>query len=179
MGNFFEVVTKYENAGIELPKRATKESAGYDLAAAQDYVIQPYSSLMDDMRINGAVFLTPFPIDEIANATKELKARPTLVSTGVKCHLDKGNYLELSVRSSTPLKYGLFMANGVGIIDGDYYNNSDNEGEIFIQLINTTPVPILIKKGNKIAQAIIKSYCTTENDETIEERTGGFGSTTK
>ena len=71
------------------------------------------------------------------------------------------------------------MANGVGIIDGDYYNNSDNEGEIFIQLINATPIPILIKKGDKIAQAIIKSYYTTENDETIEERTGGLGSTTK
>lgn len=178
MSNFFEVVTKYKNAGIELPKRATKESAGYDLSAADDYIIQPYSSLMSCMT-NNAVFLTPVPINDIADATKELKARPTLVSTGVKCHLDKGKYLELSVRSSTPLKYGLFMANGVGIIDGDYYNNSDNEGEIFIQLINTTPIPILIKKGDKIAQAIIKSYYTTENDETIEERTGGLGSTTK
>ena len=113
MSNFFEVVTKYKNAGIELPKRATKESAGYDLAAADDYIIQPYSSLMNCM-LNNAVFLAPFSINDIADATKELKARPTLVSTGVKCHLDKGKYLALSVRSSTPLKYGLFLANGVG-----------------------------------------------------------------
>ena len=119
MSNFFEVVTKYKNAGIELPKRATKESAGYDLSSADDYIIQPYSSLMNCM-INDAVFLTPLPINDIADITKELRARPTLVSTGVKCqlnpdcYLDKGKYLELSVRSSTPLKYGLFMANGVG-----------------------------------------------------------------
>jgi dUTP pyrophosphatase len=60
----------------------------------------------------------------------------------LKCALDPNTYLELSVRSSTPLKYWLFMANSVGIIDADYYNNIDNEGEIFFQLINLSPYPI-------------------------------------
>jgi dUTP pyrophosphatase len=68
--------------------------------------------------------------------------RPTLVPTHVKCKLDPDQYLELSVRSSTPLKYLLLLANGVGIIDADYYNNSDNEGHIFFQIINLAPMDI-------------------------------------
>jgi dUTP pyrophosphatase len=38
--------------------------------------------------------------------------------------------LQLALRSSTPKKKGLMLANGIGIIDADYYNNSDNEGHI-------------------------------------------------
>lgn len=64
------------------------------------------------------------------------------------------------------------------IIDADYYNNSDNEGHIFLQLINLAPFDIKIKKGEYIGQAIIKPYFTVENDITTGARTGGFGSTT-
>jgi dUTP pyrophosphatase len=91
--------------------------------------------------------------------------------------LDPNTYLELSVRSSTPLKYWLFMANSVGIIDADYYNNIDNEGEIFFQLINLSPYPIKLCKGDIIGQGIIKPYLTTEEDQATGVRTGGFGST--
>ena len=101
----------------------------------------------------------------------------TLVPTGIKCKLDPGTYLELSVRSSTPLKSGLMLANGVGIIDADYYNNPDNEGHIFFQILNPTPFDIKISKGTAIGQGIIKSYLTTEDDDAENERTGGFGST--
>ena len=37
----FEIMTKYKNKGIEIPKRATKSSAGYDLASAEDVLIKP------------------------------------------------------------------------------------------------------------------------------------------
>ena len=50
----------------------------------------------------------------------------------MKCKIPDGYYLELSVRSSTPLKHWIILANGVGIIDADYYNNPSNEGEIFL-----------------------------------------------
>jgi dUTP pyrophosphatase len=72
-----------------------------------------------------------YNLEQMANFTKTTGARPTLVSTGLKCKLDPGTYLELSVRSSTPLKYWITLANGVGIIDKYYYNNISNEGEIF------------------------------------------------
>ena len=65
------------------------------------------------------------------------------------------------------------------IIDADYYNNPDNEGEIFFQLINLSPYNIILKKGEKIGQGIIKQYLTTEDDTATGDRFGGFGSTTK
>ena len=118
-----------------------------------------------------------FTLDEIANITKTLKTKPTLVSTGMKCKLEPGTYLELSVRSSCPLKHWLILANSVGIIDADYYNNPDNEGEIFFQMINLSPFNIILRKGDIIGQGIIKPYLTTEDDNASGQRTGGFGST--
>ena len=71
------------------------------------------------------------------------------------------------------------MANSVGIIDGDYYNNPDNEGHIYFQFINLSPIPIQLKKGDCIGQGIIKPYLKTEADNTTASREGGFGSTDK
>ena len=70
------------------------------------------------------------------------------------------------------------LANGVGIIDADYYNNESNEGEIFLQMVNFSPFNIMIKKGEAIGQGIIKPYLTTDNDNHGGKRNGGFGSTT-
>lgn len=122
---------------------------------------------------------TPITLDEMATLTKATKAKPTLVPTGVKCCLDSGTYLELSVRSSCPLKYWLIMANSVGIIDADYYNNPDNEGHIYFQIINLSPYPIKLCKGDVIGQGIIKPYYTTKDDQAFGDRLGGFGSTSK
>lgn len=175
-GIYFEPVTKYLDAGLPLPVRKTEASAGYDFVVAQDTILYPYENLMYALKrrydLPGAVTL-----DEMAAITKESKAKPTLVSTGMKCHMPKGTYLELSVRSSTPLKNWIILANGVGIIDADYYNNPDNEGEIFFQLINLSPFAIQLRKGDIIGQGIIKPYLTTNHDETTTVRTGGFGST--
>ena len=113
----------------------------------------------------------------VAKITKKTGAKPTLVPTGIKCKLDPDTYLELSVRSSSPLKYWLILANGVGIIDADYYNNSDNEGEIYFQIINFSPYSITLHKGDTIGQGIIKHYLLAEDDAASGERVGGFGST--
>ena len=67
----------------------------------------------------------------------------------------------------------------VVLIDADYYNNPDNEGEIFFQIINLAPFAIQLKRGDAIGQGIIKPYLTTEDDAATGERTGGFGSTDK
>lgn len=60
----------------------------------------------------------------------------------------------------------------------DYYNNPDNEGEIFFQVINLSPFPIYLKKGDIIGQAILLPYATLDLDLSGGDRTGGFGSTT-
>ena len=190
----FEKVSRFADSDIAMPCRKTVQSAGYDFVVAEDIVIPSYQDLYHKMNLKNGIdlgdlfgsFFDPkkesyfnkaMTLDEIGAITKELKTKPTLVSTGMKCQLEKGTYLELSVRSSCPLKYWLILANGVGIIDADYYNNPDNEGEIFFQMINLSPFDIQLKKGDTIGQGIIKNFGITEDDAAAGERVGGFGST--
>lgn len=182
----FEKVSRFADTDIALPTRKTAFSAGYDFEVAEDIIIPSYMALMEtiyeeteDNPAGGLVIphFAPITLDSLAAITKRLKTKPTLVSTGMKCQLDPGTYLQLSVRSSCPLKYWLIMANGVGIIDADYYNNPDNEGEIFFQLINLSPYDIQLHKGDVIGQGIILPYQITDDDNAQGERIGGFGST--
>lgn len=174
----FEKVSRYESADIAMPIRKTSMSAGYDLVAAEDYIIPSVFQLAGEAEdvwpVEGDEFVT---MEQMAKFTKQFNYKPTLVSTGMKCKLEQGTFLQLSVRSSSPLKYWLMLANGVGIIDADYYNNPDNEGEIFLQIYNLSPFNIQIKKGEAIGQGIILQYGITEDDITTGERVGGFGST--
>lgn len=203
--NKFEVVSRFKDSEINLiPTRKTESSAGYDMYVAEEIIIPPLKDLIytlikdytlknflktafpgdiETINQNQAEELAekienqPKTLKEMAKITKDLKCKPTLVSTGVKCQLEPDTYLELSVRSSTPLKYWLILANSVGIIDADYYNNEDNEGEIFLQLINLSPIPIILKPGDCIGQSIIKHYEKTTEDYATGTRKGGFGST--
>ena len=175
----FETISKYEGHGELIPVRKTEEAAGYDFVVAEDTLIPPYEYLMSEIvsYIDIKNIDEPMTLEDIAKVTKEANAKVTLVPTGVKCELDPGTYLELSVRSSCPLKHWLIMGNSVGVIDGDYYNNEDNEGHIFFQIINLSPVPIILKKGDAIGQGIIKEYQKVEGDVARGVRKGGFGST--
>jgi dUTP pyrophosphatase len=177
----FEVVSKYADAGINLPVRKTKASAGYDFQVAEDTYIP---SCLDSLNELAAFKITSeycddecLTLDKVAALTKKSGCKPTLVPTGVKCEVPTDMYLELSVRSSCPLKHWLILANGVGIIDADYYNNPDNEGHIFFQIINLSPFDIVLKKGDAIGQGILKKYYVTDDDAADGFRAGGFGST--
>ena len=174
----FEKVSRFNNIDINLPVRKTKYSAGYDFEVAEDIEIQPYRILRN--KVGKHYYENSkqiYTLEEVSKITKDLKAKPTLVPTGVKCKLEPDEYLQLSVRSSCPLKYWLILANGIGIIDADYYNNPDNEGEIFFQIINLSPMPILLKKGDIIGQGVILKYGLTDDDLVEKLRIGGFGST--
>lgn len=172
----FEIVSKYADANLSLPVRKTKTSAGYDFQVAEDTIIPSYQKLIYNL-VDYADPSCERTLEEIATFTKATKAKPTLVPTGIKCEMPEDFYLELSVRSSCPLKHWLILANGVGIIDSDYYNNPDNEGHIFFQVINLSPFDIILKKGDTIGQGILKKYFVTDNDVAYGERAGGFGST--
>lgn len=174
----FEKVSRFNEIDLPLPVRKTAESAGYDFVVAEDIVIPPYKTMSKRITENCDSILRNYTLDEAAAAIKAANAKVSLVSTGMKCKLDEGTYLELSVRSSCPLKHWLVLGNSVGIIDADYYNNPDNEGEIFFQIINFAPFPIKLKRGDTIGQGIIKPYYTTEDDNATGKRIGGFGSTT-
>lgn len=100
----------------------------------------------------------------------------TYVPTGIKMQIDEGYDLRLSLRSSAPKKYGVILANGIGIIDSDYYNNEENEGHIMFAIIAIKDT-VLLRKGERIGQGVIEKYNLTDDDIADGIRAGGFGST--
>lgn len=99
-----------------------------------------------------------------------------LIYTDVKALFDNDKVLMLYVRSSMG-KHPVVLANGTGIIDFDYANNEDSDGNIGFRLLNLGKEPYEIKVGDKIGQGVLVKYCTFENGNTNNKRTGGFGST--
>lgn len=147
----FEVAKGFENQDIRLPQRSTTYSSGYDVEAACDYVIPPF----------------------------QFGNKPFLVETGIKAYMQDDEFLMLCNRSSNPFKKGLVMANSVGIIDKDYYNNPDNDGAIKFAFYNFNDEPVTIKKHERIGQAIFMKYALCDGDKADKNRDGGFGSTDK
>jgi dUTP pyrophosphatase len=100
-----------------------------------------------------------------------------LVPTGLVIEVPKGMFLGVFARSSTPLKRGLMVANGVGVVDSDYCGPSD---EIKIPVINVTSAPVVVAMGDRIAQGILLPAPRVKWDEVSELEAasrGGFGST--
>lgn len=147
----FEIAKGFENEGINLPIRKTKCSAGYDIETAENTIIPSFKKGM----------------------------KPTLVKTGIKAYMGEDEVLILANRSSNPGKKGLILANSIGVIDSDYYENPDNDGHIMFAFYNIKDEDIEIKKGDAIGQGIFQKFLTTDNDVSQGERTGGFGSTSK
>ncbi len=147
----FEVAKGYENMEVNIPERKTKYSAGYDVEAIEDTVIPPFKPGM----------------------------KPTLVKTGLKAYCQNDEFFMLVNRSSNPGKKGLVLANSVGIIDADYYNNPDNDGHFMYAYYNYFNEDVVIHKGDVIGQATFMKYLVTDTDNATGERLGGFGSTSK
>ena len=133
------------DSDVPLPQYHTSESAGFDLAASKDCIIQP-----------GQVAKVP---------------------TGLIIEAPKGHFLLIAARSSLPLKKGLMMANGIGVVDPDYAGPND---EISIIVHNFTNSPVEVKKGERLAQGIFIKSDRIEWEEVAEirkEDRGGYGST--
>lgn len=133
---------------IELPKRATVGSAGYDFFAPYNIEIKPYS------------YVT--------------------IPTGIRCRIDDEIFLALFPRSGQGFKTGVRLSNSTGIIDNDYYF-SDNEGHIFVKLVNDSVLSktLEIKQGEAFCQGIFIPFGVTYDDNATDIRNGGFGSTSK
>ena len=99
-----------------------------------------------------------------------------LVGTGLVVGVPDGHFLAILARSSTPLKRGLVVANGVGVIDSDYCGPDD---EVKVQVLNVTPGTVTVTQGDRIAQAIVLAAPRVdfEEVETTSPSRGGFGST--
>ena len=144
----FEIAKGWENKDIHLPIRSTKNAAGYDIEAAEDVVIPKF----------------------------EPGIKPTLIPTGLKAYCLEDEWYMLANRSSGPKK-GLVMANSIGIIDADYYENEINDGHFYFQYFNIMDHDINIKKGDVIGQVVFQKFLLCDEDSTEGIRKGGFGST--
>jgi len=100
-----------------------------------------------------------------------------LVPTGLVIEVPPGHFLGIFARSSTPLKRGLMVANGVGVVDADYCGPED---EIKIEVLNFTTAPVAVRRGDRLAQGIIVPFVRAEWDEQPRSgrpTRGGFGAT--
>ena len=106
-----------------------------------------------------------------------------IIPTGIKCCISDDWYLGLYPRSGQGFKFGIHIANTVGIIDSDYYNNENNEGHIMVKITNDSSInqdkPFCVKQGQAFCQGIFMQYGITIDDEQNAKsiRSGGFGST--
>ena len=102
-----------------------------------------------------------------------------LIPTGLKAYMQDDEVLEIYIRSSLAIKRQLRLANNVGIIDADYYNNASNEGHIMLAMYNFGKEAVTLNQGERIAQGIFKKYLVADGDNagTGDKRQGGFGST--
>ncbi len=113
-------------------------------------------------------------------ASADLTVAPgaiVLVPTGLVAEVPAGHFLAIFARSSTPLKRGLTVANGVGVVDSDYCGPTD---EIRIQVMNVTQAPVEIKAGDRLAQGVVMPFARVEledGDGATAPSRGGFGST--
>lgn len=116
--------------------------------------------------------------DIIAREDTEITPKEiTLVPGNIIVEVPKGYMLMVASRSSTPRKKGLTPPHGLGIIDHDYCGEKD---EIKIQVYNFTDEPVMVNRGEKIAQGVfirIDKMEWEEVDEMTSENRGGFGST--
>lgn len=99
------------------------------------------------------------------------------IPTNLIIQVPKGYVLSVVTRSSTPVKKGLLIPHGMGVIDQDYCGDTD---EILYQVYNFTEEPVAIARGERVGQAMFLRVDAAEWHEVAEMNQvsrGGFGST--
>ena len=135
-------------------------------------------------RLSTAVSLPQYESDgavafDLAAATAVTVApgQVALVPTGLVIEVPPGMFLGIFARSSTPLKRGLMVANGVGVVDQDYCGPQD---EVKVAVLNFTSAPVHVAPGDRVAQGMllpVNRVSWQEVEAIRDESRGGFGST--
>ncbi len=136
------------------------------------HLIDP-SLPMPRYQTRGSVAFDLYAREDMVIKSKEIK----LVPANIIVKVPKGYMLMIAARSSLPIKKGLVLANSVGILDQDYCGPDD---ELKLELLNITDKEIKVKKGERLAQAILVNIAKAKFEK-MEENTynsrGGIGST--
>jgi dUTP pyrophosphatase len=119
-----------------------------------------------------------FDISSIQNVTIPVGERADIL-TGLAVEVPPGFVLLLFSRSGMGFKYGVRLANCVGVIDSDY------RGELICCLQNDGFEDFRINAGNKIAQGMLVPIPMASMLQIVEAEelsatvrgSGGFGST--
>lgn len=162
------IVIELLHGDAQVPRRATQESAGYDLCA---YLTDRVVDCSDGSRQwqigaeeRGGVFRVTLPVGAMA-----------LIPLGFKAQLPNGYEAQVRPRSGAAFKKGLGIPNAPGTIDSDF----PDEWRVIVR--NTTTEAIEITHGERIAQMVLQRYealpFTAGRVGVTTERVGGFGST--
>jgi dUTP pyrophosphatase len=135
-------------------------------------------------RLDPTIALPAYGTDEAAGfdlaAAHDVRVSPgqiVLVRTGLVIQVPTGHCLGIFARSSTPLKRGLMIPNGVGVVDPDYSGPHD---EVMVQVLNFTDSEVQVTRGDRLAQGIVlpaPRVSWHEVTEIADVTRGGFGST--
>ena len=151
-------------------KPIVKRVRGFEVVSRMETPVQ--------LPTRGSIHSAGYDICAVDNCAIEPK-QSVFIRTGIKAYMPPDEYLDLRVRSSLGIKRQLMLATGASVIDSDYYNNEENEGEIMVVLYNYGDETQTIAAGERIVQGIFTKYFLIDNDDTTKERTGGTGSTNK
>ena len=99
-----------------------------------------------------------------------------VVPTGFRALMEPGWVLVVCPRSSLGRKYGMRLANTVGVIDSDYAL-ADNEGHMMMAVTNGGDKPLTLNPGDRFCQGIFLPFGIAEEETVTAQRTGGYGST--
>ena len=161
------------NDRASIPEYATDGSACFDIKACiqKGQRLKSYNAWNKEM---------PIVVKGVGPEPDAFQLPPSirvLVPTGLIFDIPEDHVMKLYIRSSKALKKGLTMANGVGIIDSDYVEES------FMMLENVSESMAVIAHGESIAQCLIEKTLRMEiteiNEKPVQktDRNGGFGST--
>jgi len=137
----------------------------------------------DDADIPLPRYMTPHSagMDIYAAVKKDIvleKGEIALIPTGFAMAIPEGFEAQIRPRSGLAVKHGIGLINSPGTIDSDY------RGEVMIPAINLGTKKYTLKRGDRIAQMLIKRVyharieVVEQLDKTVRN-TGGFGHTGK
>lgn len=170
-----------------VPMRSTPKSAGYDfrmpfsltceprkrIVVPTGYKWDPQDSMIKAMRGAWPAYAEEEDVLDPEYAAMMDQTHPEREMT---YRIYDQVFLGLYPRSSLGFNYGFELLNTTGIIDADYFDNSDNEGHIIVAF--KVRKPLQLNAGDKFCQGIIQPYAHVIDEVCANnERTGGMGST--
>ena len=109
-----------------------------------------YVKMEDEVKSLNYAYDTDSGFDLYSVEEKTLKPfGRDIFSTGIKLNIPEHYEIQVRSKSGLALKDGIMVLNSPGTVDQGY------TGELRVILFNTSELPITIKKGQKIAQAVL------------------------